>query len=381
MILDRYIAKAYVGHFALVMAAFASIYALVELLDLFDDVQQNRVRWKVVLHYFTFHLPAVFYLLLPVAVLVAVLVTLGVLARRNEITAMKAGGVSLYRVTAPVLGVALLGSVVLYAFQEFILPETNRVASRDFNVIKGRPPQSSSLLDRRWILASDNRFYNYDYLVERKNPVRRGVGEKGAPQEFSLHGLYVYDVDPPSWALRERLFVSRATWNPEVHGYDLERGWRHLLLPQSSFQVFDRLRVRAFGREPGGQLEAPSYFRREEKPSDTLSFLELRSHILSLEARGFDVVPLRVQLHRKLAFPAVSIVMTLIGIPFAFVVARRGALYGIGVSIVIGIVYWAFLGIFEALGNNAALPPVLAAWAPNVVFGAAGLYLMLSLET
>jgi len=277
--------------------------------------------------------------------------------------------------------VALLGSVVLYAFQEFILPQTNRIASMDFNVIKGRPPQSSSLLDRRWILASDNRFYNYDYLVERKNPVRRGVAEKGAPLEFSLHGLYVYDIDPAGWALKERFFVSRATWNADVHGYDLERGWRHVLVPATSFTVFDRMRLRAFGREPGGQIEAPGYFRREEKASDTLDFLELRSHILSLEARGFDVVPLRVQLHRKLAFPTVSLVMTLIGIPFSFVVARRGALYGIGVSIVIGIVYWAFLGIFEALGNNAALPAVLAAWAPNVVFGAAGLYLMLSLET
>jgi lipopolysaccharide export LptBFGC system permease protein LptF len=73
--------------------------------------------------------------------------------------------------------------------------------------------------------------------------------------------------------------------------------------------------------------------------------------------------------------------MTLIGIPFAFVVARRGALYGIALSIVLAIVYWACLQIFEALGNNALLPPLLAAWAPNLLFGAAGLYLMLTLET
>jgi lipopolysaccharide export LptBFGC system permease protein LptF len=96
---------------------------------------------------------------------------------------------------------------------------------------------------------------------------------------------------------------------------------------------------------------------------------------------GFDAVPLTVQLHRKLSFPMVGLVMTLIGIPFAFVVARRGALYGIGVSIIIAIVYWACLGTFEALGNNALLPAALAAWAPNLLFGAAGLYRMLTLET
>ena len=134
-------------------------------------------------------------------------------------------------------------------------------------------------------------------------------------------------------------------------------------------------------REPGGELEAPRYFKREHKPYETMNFEELRRHIASVEAMGFDVIPLRVQLNRKLSFPMVGLVMTLLGIPFSFVVARRGALYGIGVSIIIAIVYWACLGTFETLGNNALLLPALAAWAPNLLFGAAGLYLLLTLET
>jgi lipopolysaccharide export LptBFGC system permease protein LptF len=112
-----------------------------------------------------------------------------------------------------------------------------------------------------------------------------------------------------------------------------------------------------------------------------MNFGELRRHIASVEAMGFDAIPLRVQMNRKLSFPMVGLVMTLLGIPFSFVVARRGALYGIGLSIIIAIVYWACLGIFEALGNNAILPPTLASWAPNLLFGATGLYLLLTLET
>ncbi len=139
--------------------------------------------------------------------------------------------------------------------------------------------------------------------------------------------------------------------------------------------------MRAIGREPGGEIEPPSYFKREEKPSDTMGFGELRGYIASLESRGFDVAKLRVQLHRKLAFPMVGLVMTLLAVPFSFIVARRGALYGIGIAIVIAIVYWAVLATFEALGNNALLHPALAAWAPNLMFGAAGLYLILTLET
>jgi LPS export ABC transporter permease LptF/LPS export ABC transporter permease LptG len=380
-LLDRYIGRSYFGHFLLVLAGFVSIFTLAEFLDLFNDIQENKVRGVVVVHFYAFHLLAIINLVAPVAILVGVLVTFGVLARRNEITAMKAGGISVYRAAAPLLGVGLLLSLSLYLAQEFVLPSTNRIAALDFNVIKGRPPQSSGFLDRRWILSSDNKLYNYDYLVERQNPAEAGIKDLRSRPEFALFGLSIYDVDGKTWSMRERVFASRAAWNPASVTYDLERGWRRSLEPPRSFRSFDLERVRALGRDPGGEIDPPRYFRREEKPSDTLGFAELRAHIASLEALGFDTVPLQVQLHRKLAFPAVGLIMTLLGIPFSFTVARRGALYGIGASVVIAIVYWACLGIFEALGNNALLPPLLAAWAPNLIFGAAGLYLMLTLET
>jgi LPS export ABC transporter permease LptG len=380
-LLDRYIARGWVGHVLLVLLAFASIYFLAEFMDLFDDIQQNHVKGVTVVHYYAFHAFQILFTVAPVAVLVGVLITLGILARRNEITAMKAGGISVYRAAGPVVGMGLLASLALYGMQEFLLPQTNKVAAMDFNVIKGRPAQSSDQFDRRWILATDNRFYNFDYMVERPGPRRAGYAEPGSAGEFSLYGFSIYDVNPETWDLRERLFARRAAWNSVTRTYDLEEGWRRGTGAHPSFRRFDVERVRAIGREPGGEIEPPGYFKREERPSDTMGFGELRAHVASLEARGFDVAGLKVQLHRKLAFPTVGLIMTLLGVPFAFVVARRGALYGIGLSIVIAIVYWAVLGIFEALGNNALLHPALAAWAPNVMFGAVGLYLLLTLDT
>jgi lipopolysaccharide export system permease protein len=361
-IIDRYVARAWVGHFLMVLAAFWSLFVLVNFMDLFDDIQVNKIKGVTVVRYYTFSSPNIIHLLTPVGVLVAVLITYGVMSRRNEITALKAGGISVYRASGPVLLIGVLVCLAMFGVSEYILPTMNREATRLFNVIKGRPAQASSVEGHRWVLGSDGRLYNYDYL-----------GPEGARHRdrITLYGLAVYDVDPAAWQLRDVLYVGSAAWNGM--SYDLERGWRRAFGEHAAFHELSRARTR--------EIEPPSYFGQEERAADTLRFQELRTHIATLESVGVDVVPLRVQLHHKLAYPFVCVVMTLLGIPFSFVVARRGALYGIGISILIAIVYWACLTVFETLGNTARLPPGLAAWAPNIIFGALALYLVLNLET
>jgi LPS export ABC transporter permease LptF/LPS export ABC transporter permease LptG len=371
-LLDRYVGRQFLGHLVLVALGFWAIFLLVEFMDLFDDVQQNRVKGLVVVRYFAFHAPAVLHLIFAVAILVTTLTTFGILSRGNEVTAMKASGISVYRATLPVITLGLLGSLLLFGIGEFLLPYTNRVAGENFAVIKGRPPRSSSYLDRHWILGGDGRFYNYEYVVEGSRPPGL-LGPLKPGEQFSLYGLQVYDIDASRWEIADHLRAARAIWNGV--SYDVEMGWRRSRGPDGQF------RTRAFEGIRTRELEPPSYFRKQEPESETLDYAALRDHIAVLESLGIDVAKLRVQLHRKLSFPLVSAVMVLVGIPFAFVVGRRGALYGIGLSIVIAIVYWTVLSVFEALGNNAMLPPLLAAWAPNLLFGAAGLYLMLTLDT
>jgi LPS export ABC transporter permease LptG/LPS export ABC transporter permease LptF len=360
-LLDRYIARTYLGKYGLVLTAFLALFVLVEFMDLFDDIQQNRVKGIVVFHYYLFRMPFLVHLLTPVAVLVTVLITFGVMARYNEITAMKAAGVSIYRVVLPALALSMVVSFLMFQAAEYVLPPTARVWTRDFNEIKGRPRQAITIDQHRWVLGSDGRLYNFDYISQ---------GDETAPP--TLYGLSVYDVDPAKWELRRRLYASRAVWKGVW--YDLEQLWHWTFLPTGArFEQVSGMRIR--------DLEKPSYFIQERRESDSLSFLELQKHIGGLEKLGLDVTQLRVELHRKVSYPVVSVIMTLIGVPFAFVVARKGALYGVALSILIAIVYWATLAIFEALGNNAVLPPILASWAPNLIFGTAGLYLLLTLET
>jgi LPS export ABC transporter permease LptF/LPS export ABC transporter permease LptG len=361
-ILDSYVARSWSGHFLLVLAAFWSLFVLVNFMDLFDEVQTNKIKGIIVVRYYAFFSPGILHLLTPVGVLVAVLITYGVMSRRNEITALKAGGISIYRAAVPVLVIGAAVCLAMFGASEYVLPPMSREAKRYENIIRGRPVQASSLESHRWILGSDGRLYNYDYL-----------GPEGARQRdrITLYGLSVYDVEPRRWQLREVLYVASAAWNGM--GYDVERGWRRAFGDRPSFHEVARARTR--------EIEPPSYFGTEARAADTLRFRELQAHIASLEALGVDVIPLRVQLHHKLAYPFVCVVMTLLGIPFSFVVARRGALYGIGASILLAIVYWACLTVSETLGNTARLPPALAAWGPNLIFGALALYLVLNLET
>ena len=112
-----------------------------------------------------------------------------------------------------------------------------------------------------------------------------------------------------------------------------------------------------------------------------MTYGQLKQYIAQLRLGGFNVVPYVVALQRKVAFPFVTVVMTLLAIPFAVTTGRRGALYGIGIGIIMAITYWLMFSISGAIGAGGLLPPVLAAWAPNVLFAAAAAYLILTVRT
>jgi lipopolysaccharide export LptBFGC system permease protein LptF len=259
-----------------VLTAFWAIF-LLALLDLFDDVQQNKVKssWPTTTRSFT---PSIVHLLTPVAVLVAVLITFGVMARLQRDHGHEGGAQHLPH-RLPALTLSALICFGMFEAAEYLLP-TSTKNGKQVNVIKGKPPQSSNTNEHRWILGSDGRVYNFDYL-------QRGDALGNVPT--SLYGLSIYDVDPATWQLRDRLYAARAVWNSV--GYNLERGWRWTFLPRPTFHEFAEARTQ--------YIEGPSYFAREERASETMSFGELRAHIGTLEAGV--VTKLRVELHRKIA--------------------------------------------------------------------------------
>ena len=129
------------------------------------------------------------------------------------------------------------------------------------------------------------------------------------------------------------------------------------------------------------QVEEKDYFLTEWKEPEQMNYGELKHYIKEIEESSFDTVKFKVDLEYKISFPFVCLIMTILGIPFAFSMGKRGTLVGIGLSIVIAMVYWGAIGVFKQLGNINLLPPFLSAWGPNIIFGLIGIYFLLSLKT
>jgi LPS export ABC transporter permease LptG len=361
MLLDLYVLRYFLAYFAAMLVAFLAIYEIFTYFELLEDIGKHKIPLLVQLDYFRFLLPYAAYLFAPLAALVAILVTLGVMSKHNEIVALKAGGVSLYRVSLPLLGAGFLLAFALIAFDNSYLPYTNQRQDALRNQIKGRPAQTFYQPRRQWIFGEGARIFNYEFF----DPDRNLFG-----------GLSVFEIDPQTFQLRRRIFATRAGWDQATQQWHLEDGWVRDFrgAAVASYAPFVHTAMPEF-------TELPAYFKREVKQFHQMSWRELRNYIAELQQAGFDVARLNVQLHRKLAFPLVLPIIMLLGIPFAFVVGARGAISGLALAVAIGIVYWATSALFEALGAVGQLPPFLAGWAPNAIFGFLGLYFFFKMPT
>lgn len=191
-----------------------------------------------------------------------------------------------------------------------------------------------------------------------------------------MGGVTVFEMDRENFSLTRLISASRATWEPSLSGWIFQSGWVREF-DQNAVVHFNDFRVQLFQ----DLHEPPSYFLKEVKQSIQMNFIELGRYIQELRQSGFDVTSLSVQFHKKFSFPAFTLIMALIGLPFAVSNERKGAVTGVAVALGIALVYWGASSLAEALGNLNELPPVLAAWSPNLLFGLGGIYLFLKIKT
>lgn len=361
LLMDLCLLRDFLSYFAITAVGFLLLIEVFTFFELLDDIARHQPAPGVVANYFVFLAPLLFYQLAPLAALIATLATLAVMNKNNEVTAYKASGVSLYRLSVPLVAAGLLLAVGLFALDATVLPYASRKQDALRNEIRGRPAQTYFQPSLHWIFGRGDKIYNYELYDADK-------------QLFA--GLNVFELDPQTFALRRRVYARQADWQPALHSWVLEQGWIR------DFRDKAPVDYRPFNVTTLPEVsEPPSYFQREILQSYQMTWRQLGNYIHQLHAAGFDVSRLSVEWQRKFAFPLLAAIIILIGIPFPFLIRTRGAIGGLALGVGIGIVYWATADLFEAMGAVGQLPPVVAGWAPDLIFLFAGLYFYLKMPT
>ncbi|MBZ5632838.1 MAG: LptF/LptG family permease [Acidobacteriia bacterium] len=362
-VVDTYLLSSFLFYFVLWLTSFVLMFHVFTFFELLSDIIKNHIAMGRVFTYLFFLTPRLIYRFTPISVLTSVLVVFGVLTKNNEVTAFKACGVSMYRLTVPILVGGFLLSGGLFAFDHYWVPEADRVQDAIRAEIKGKPAQTFLDPNRTWFYGLEDRIFYYKYFDQKA----RVMG-----------GVNVFEIDPETFRLKKHIAAERASWVPALNAWVFQNGWSRELKGYESGAVSNFMG--GVGVFPELK-ETPDYFVKEALQSHQMNFLELRSYIGELQQSGFDTIALQVQLYKKFSVPLFAFILALVSAPFAFLAGNRGGMAGIGMSFLIFIAYVSVDQFFEQLGNLNELPPQLAAWSPDVVFSLVGLYFLARMRT
>ena len=358
-IVDTHIIKNFLVAFLYCMTAFISLFIIIDLFSHLDEIIKLKVPLSIVAAYYGAILPYVIVQICPVAVLMATLYNLGHLYKRNELVALKASGISIYRIVFPILIIAFILSIIIFSLGETILPETNT----RINFIRENSFEKNSNIKTTW---SDVPFY----------------GTKGNLyyiKQFDTKKNILFDVQiiqtRQDGSTSKRVDAKKAIWSD---GY-----W---FFYEGFIRDFDRWglirEVINFEIQKFKFDETPKDFAKKQKSPEEMNIHELKAYIEKLKERHHNPRRELVALHSKFSTPLMNLIVALIGIsPFCFIAPRRGITTGVVLSIGLTILFCSFNYIAFALGHGGYLPPILAAWIANLIFGGLGISMLLQART
>jgi lipopolysaccharide export system permease protein len=351
-ILDRYLLREFLLFLMLGLIGFIVIFIVVDLIEKMDVFLDHKASWLLVAEYFVNLAPDVVVKMLPVALLLATFLALGQLNKFGELTAMRAGGLSLVRILMPVLAVATLCVGFSLLLGEYVVPAATRARETIFeeriqHLARATPSERADVTylgrgGRIWVVGL--------YLVHEKR----------------MHDVSLQEFK--AGVLTRRIDAVEATWDGRrwvfVSGYvrSFDHGKEHA-------EGFGSMAIAGLG-------ERPDDFAKEGHKPDEMNWFELRGYVERLRASGARVENYLVDLHLKLAFPLICLIVVIIGGALATRLRMQGAALGFGLSVAISFLYYGIMRAGQALGHNGALPPYVAAWSADVLFGVVAIVMM-----
>lgn len=350
---SRYVVRQFFGIFLPILASFILLYIIVDFFDRLDILLRHNATVGAAARYFLFKVPLMVTQVTPAAVVTAALLCFGLLSRNNEIIAFRAGGVSLGQTALPIVATAILISAATLAWNETVVP----YCTHQFQLINNLEIRKRAL---RGILSEREIWYHGAegfYHIDHVNRTERAV-----------YGLVIYRVDE-EFMLRDVIEIPKARW--------LNDRWQITQAVERQL-ITDPPTIRTLTADQINLPESLEDFIEVQREPEELSFLTLQEWIRELGEKGIDASEYLVDLHLKLALPFASAVLTMVAIPISGRVRRHPSIAAIiGAGLAVGAAYWVAFGMASSIGRNSILPPVVAAWSANVIFGVIGAVLFL----
>lgn len=355
-ILQRYVLFRFLSVLGICLLASVSLFVVFDVferLNLF--VREGSSIWLVLL-YTGFKVPLIVQLMLPIAVLVAVIVSVGRLSQLSEMTAMRASGLSVWSIAAPLLCSGLLLSGLSFLLGETVIPYATQRSEEIYHLDLKRKAERGVISRNNFWYRTKNRLYNVGFYDSRSS---------------TLYGLSIFEVDKNFNPVR-RTDARQAVW-----GGNSGIGWTMQDVVEITVDAEGRAATSRFQKMPLVIDEVPSDFYNLERRSETMSYRQLNHYVQKLANEGVSVTGYLVDLAAKISFPFVSFVVVLVGFPFALISARMGNLtlsFISGVSI--GFAYYVVHALSVSFGSGELIPVTLAAWTANIIITSIGVYFM-----
>lgn len=369
--------------FALIFSliAFWVIFLVVDLVEHVDKYIDKQASISLVIKYYLYFTPYILVLSLPVAMLLSCLFSLGQLAKHNELTAMKSAGISLHRILLPLFALSFLISVFVIGFSGSIVPLTYQkmMHVKTVEIERGRQ-QTSLIISNLFIQGEDGRIFHLaTYDTKTK------MGSDALVQKFEENRLKEeirakrVRWENKGWVFEdgvERIF-SNAQGKPKI-SEELEGAESDSPAISAQINEAEVEEYRPFDRLFKLDLKIePEALTRRQKKSDEMGYFELADYVKLKKRSGQLVAKETTDLHLKIAFPFVNFIIVLFGAPLAANPKRSGLALGFAVSLFISFVFYTLIRMSQSFGYSERLPPLLAAWAANILFAILGTILLL----
>ena len=359
-ILNHYILKQFLRMALLCQSGAITLFLIAEFIERIDDfIEENATLTDATL-YFLYKIPHLVFLSVPLTVLLASTFTLILLSRANEVVAMRAGGLSLYRIIAPILLASLGISFLTFLANEYVVPHANRRGEyiRRVNIQK-TGLRTHAQRDKIWYRSENDTIWQ----ITHYDPLSR-----------KMRGVTLYRMDRRN-RLKQRIDAAEAVWAPAKKHWEFRKGVIH------DFAGEGKIKQKTFRKKVFALAEKPEDFKKTGRNPETMNYQELCRYVENLRKSGVDPTRYVVDMWAKISAPFISFVLAFVGAPFCIRSSRSGgAALGVAIAIGIGAVYLVLFHASLSFGHAGRLPPILAAWGPNAVFLAGGGYFLASIR-